>query len=561
MAQAGQVAAAFERVGRPTVMVEIETAGDHRAPDTAWGEGAFVTAIERALLAGRVDVAVHSAKDVPTDEDERLRIVAYLPRADARDALVVAQGGGARTIDSLPAGARIGTDSPRRTGFILARRPDLQVHPIHGNVDTRLLRLDEGATDALILATAGLSRLEREDRIAEHLDVAVIPPAPGQGAIAIQVRADDRALAAIGREIDHSETRQAVEIERDFLRRSGGGCRAPIGAHAVVSGDRVRVLGGYALPDGSAVAIERVEGALTDRHRLIDELVERLSTSVPGVAVRPGRRTPSRPSTAEHASGHAAEDRPPRLLVTRPEARAGNLLAALATRGVASVLVPAIEIQPVPVSELDLMAQEISGYAWIVVTSSSGAVLILDGIQHWAADTGSARWAAVGEATAEVLRQRGVVDIWRPSRSRGDRIATELPVAPGDRVFLARANIGDPGLPDGLRARGAIVEEVAVYRTIEGPWSSRATLRAALDRPLDAVLFASGSAVRGLLALADPDATQAILAVPAICIGPRTASVAVEHGFHVIGESTMQRADALAALAADLLRPAPGVLS
>ena len=171
MAQATIVRDALEAAGVSTRIVPITTAGDVRAPDTAWGEGAFVTAIESALLDGRIDVAIHSAKDVPTEEDPRLTIAAYLPRADPRDALVVAPsaaGGGRHRLDldTLPAGSRVGTDSPRRSAFLLARRSDLRVHPIHGNVDTRLRRLDEGETDALVLASAGLDRLGLGARIA-----------------------------------------------------------------------------------------------------------------------------------------------------------------------------------------------------------------------------------------------------------------------------------------------------------------------------------------------------------------------------------------------------------
>jgi len=137
IAQAELVRDALASQGRPATIVVIETAGDRRDPDTAWGEGAFVAAIEQALLDDRVDVAVHSAKDVPTDEDPRLAIAAYLPRADARDALVVRHGERARGIADLPIGSRVGTDSPRRTGFLRHQRPDLVIHPLHGNVDTR----------------------------------------------------------------------------------------------------------------------------------------------------------------------------------------------------------------------------------------------------------------------------------------------------------------------------------------------------------------------------------------------------------------------------------------
>jgi porphobilinogen deaminase len=179
LVQTGLVAARLREGGAVVETVIIETDGDRRAADTAWGEGAFVTAIEAALLAGQVDVAVHSAKDVPTDEDPRLTIAAFLPRERPEDVLVVRAGEDVRDLADLPVGARVGTDSPRRTAFLRALRPDLRVHPLHGNVDTRLRRLDHGETDALVLAGAGLRRLGAADRIAAWLPPAMVPPAPG----------------------------------------------------------------------------------------------------------------------------------------------------------------------------------------------------------------------------------------------------------------------------------------------------------------------------------------------------------------------------------------------
>ena len=163
-------------------------------------------------------------------------------------------------LDDLPSGCRVGTDSPRRTGFLLARRPDLVVHPLHGNVDTRLRRLDAGETDALVLACAGLDRMGLADRIAERLEPEIVPPAPGQGAIAVQARSDDERMLAVAAAIDDRDTRLAVEAERAFLSASGGGCRAPIGALAQVVGDELDLLGGYASPDGARTAIARRHG-------------------------------------------------------------------------------------------------------------------------------------------------------------------------------------------------------------------------------------------------------------------------------------------------------------
>jgi hydroxymethylbilane synthase len=263
MVQAQLAADALAREGRPTRLVTVETEGDRRAPDTSWGEGAFVKSIERALIDGRVDVAVHSAKDVPTDEDPRLSIGAYLPRADARDALVT-RVGAVRSIDDLPTGSKVGTDSPRRTAFLLARRPDLRVRPLHGNVDTRLRRLDDGEADALVVACAGLDRLGRSDRIVDRIDPATIPPAPGQGAIALQIRRNDARMLGLTAALDDRSTRIAVEAERALLRAAGGGCRAPLGALGDVNNGELVLLGGHAAPDGTGARVGRRQGPVAD---------------------------------------------------------------------------------------------------------------------------------------------------------------------------------------------------------------------------------------------------------------------------------------------------------
>jgi hydroxymethylbilane synthase len=249
--QANLIAAALRRNGQDVDLVTIVTDGDVRPPDTAWGEGAFVGAIELALVEGRVDLAVHSAKDVPIAQAPGLTIAAYPDRADPRDALVLPAGRTAASLDDLPGGSVIGTDSPRRTGFILAARPDLRVVPIHGNVDARLARLDAGEVDALILAVAGLARLGRPDRVTLPLDPDVVPPAPGQGALAIQVRAGDQATRDAVAALDDAATRLAVSVERALLEATGGGCRAPIGALGRADGELFSLLAAAVEPDGT----------------------------------------------------------------------------------------------------------------------------------------------------------------------------------------------------------------------------------------------------------------------------------------------------------------------
>lgn len=529
LVQARLVAAALDVVAVSHEIVVVETAGDRRAPDTAWGEGAFVKAIEQELLDGRVDVAVHSAKDVPTEEDTRLAIAAFLPRADPRDAIVLQTGAPRATLETLPTGSRVGTDSPRRGAFVLALRPDLVIVPIHGNVDTRLRRLDAGEADALVLAVAGLERLGCADRIAEALAPDRCPPAPGQGAVAVQVRAADTGTRTLVARADHKPTRVAVELERALLAAMGGGCRSPIGALAVVDGEMVAMLAGAAGGSGGDVRHQRVEGRVADGARLIADLSVRLRPVVSGR----------------------------RVLVTRAAEGADRLGAALVRLGIEAVAVPAIATVPVPSGgELDAVLSDPGAWDQAVVTSPTGARAVLDTLARIGGSPGCWRWAVVGPTTAAVLAAAGVTDIWLPVVTRSEGVGEELPLDPGERVLLLRGDLAGDRLPDRMAQRGAHVRQVLAYHTLEAPPGSDALLRAALgDGPFDAVLFASGSAVRGIVALGEAVGWDA-RAVPAICLGPETAAEAHHVGFRVLGEAPMQSADALAALAASLLHPA-----
>ena len=542
LAQAQLVAEALAALGRSTRIVVVETEGDRRTPDTAWGEGAFVAAIERALLSRSVDVAVHSAKDIPTDEDARLQIGAYLPRADPRDALVVGVGGKVRGLDRLPRGSRVGTDSPRRTAFLRARRPDLVIHPLHGNVDTRLRRLDNGETEALVLACAGLDRLGRADRIAERLSPAVLPPAPGQGAIAIQVRRDDEATLAVVSAVDDRGTRIAVEAERSFLRASGGGCRAPIGALASIDGDELDLLGGWGDPEGSSMEIAHRRGALDCGEAIGRELAIDL-----GVGAGRHRSTGSRGGADRRRVAS-------RVLVTRAHDQGDDLASALERAGLTPVTVPAIavEIDP-PRGDLDAAAGLLHTFAWVVVSSANGARAILKAAERVRTELGAPWWAAVAPMTSQVLEHEGIEVRFVPSQATAAALAAELPVVRGDRILVLRGDLAGDRLGATLHARGAVVDDVIAYRTREAPDRSRPLLRAAAaGGPIAAAVFTSGSTVRGLLSLGTAESIE-VRAIPAVCIGPQTAEVARTAGFRVIAVATTPDPGALAAAAAGAL--------
>jgi hydroxymethylbilane synthase len=245
-----QSRAIAEKLGAEVVVIESE--GDRSTESLALmgGTGVFVAALRTALLNDEVDVVVHSFKDLPTAPAEGLAVAAVPARADARDALSARDG---FTLDTLPEGARVGTGSPRRRAQLLARRADLDVVDIRGNVDTRLARVGsddpERALDAVVLAAAGLDRLGRADAITQHLELAWWPTAPAQGALAVETRAGETNIAA---KLDHRPSHFAAEAERGVLARLEAGCSAPVAATAFLE-DGMMFLSGrvYAL-DGSA---------------------------------------------------------------------------------------------------------------------------------------------------------------------------------------------------------------------------------------------------------------------------------------------------------------------
>jgi len=261
-----------QRLGERGVQTRIEiikTTGD-KITDVALSKvgskGLFTKELEEALLAGEIDLAVHSLKDMPTDLPEGLDLAGIPEREDARDAMA-----GLR-LSELKQGARVGTSSLRRAAQLRAARSDLVVESLRGNLDTRLRKLDEGSYDAIVLAAAGLRRLGWESRIAEALDVETMCPAVGQGALAIETRAGSE----IGGLLDHAPTRTAVTAERALLASLGGGCQVPIGAHAVLAGQELHLRAVVASPDGSAVVKRACRGAAADAARLGAELAEQL---------------------------------------------------------------------------------------------------------------------------------------------------------------------------------------------------------------------------------------------------------------------------------------------
>lgn len=228
----------------------ISTSGDRiqdRPLAEAGGKGLFTKEIEEALIDGRIDIAVHSSKDMPSVLPAGLRIAAFLEREDPRDAFI---GRAVATFDELPPGAVVGTSSLRRQALVRRLRPDLGVVAFRGNVPSRLAKLDAGQVDATLLALAGLRRLKLDARATEALSLERFPPAPGQGAISIEARAGDEAVLPLVRAVSHPPTERALACERAFLAVLDGSCRTPIAGHARIEGDRLAFFGLVLTPDG-----------------------------------------------------------------------------------------------------------------------------------------------------------------------------------------------------------------------------------------------------------------------------------------------------------------------
>lgn len=255
---------------------EVRTEGDQRAGESLTligGQGVFVKALEAKLASGEIDLAVHSLKDVPAELGDGLLLAAMPQRADPRDALVTRDGA---SLADLPRGARIGTGSERRAAQLRALRPDIEPTDIRGNVDTRVRKVDEGAFDGAVLAVAGLERLGLLERASQIFDIYAMLPAVGQGALAVEARADDAEVIELLSAIDDAATRQCCEAERAFMLRLGGGCRLPFGALAQIEEGALEIQGFISDAAGAQMYRGEIAGQPADAQSIGTELAELL---------------------------------------------------------------------------------------------------------------------------------------------------------------------------------------------------------------------------------------------------------------------------------------------
>lgn len=263
--------------GQLSITVEvISTRGDRvtdRPLSQIGGKGLFTEEIEERLLDGRIDLAVHSSKDMPTVLPDGLELSCFLPREAPEDAFICST---ATSLHDLPKGAVVGSSSLRRKALILRLRPDLKVVEFRGNVQTRLRKLADGVADATLLAAAGLNRLGMADIAASRFSTEEFPPAPGQGAICVETRIGDEATARLLAPLNHAKTAMALEVERAFLAELDGSCRTPLAGHAVVDGDSVRFHGMILSEDGQTSYEDRGEAPLAAAAQMAIDIAKSL---------------------------------------------------------------------------------------------------------------------------------------------------------------------------------------------------------------------------------------------------------------------------------------------
>ncbi len=509
--QARRIAERLAALGVETEIEIIRTTGD-KITDVGLArlgsKGLFTKEIEEALLEGRIDLAVHSLKDLPVELPAGLALAAVPERDSPLDAVV------GKRLDELPQGACVGTSSLRRAAQLRRLRPDLQIEDIRGNLDTRLRKLDEGRYDAILLASAGLRRLGWAARIAELLEPERMCPAVGQGALAVETRsAPDRAFAVCA-QLDDKAARAAVEAERALLGALGGGCQVPLGAYAELREGRLVLRAVVADPASADVFACVEDGPAGEPEALGWRAAEKLLAA--------GARR-----IIAAVNPHALPLLGQTIVVTRAQKQAGALSRRLRALGAEVIELPLIEFQPLAFEPPEWMS-----YDWAIFTSANGVEFFFERVEP----RPGPKLCAIGPATASALRARGLEPDVIPPEFVAESVVETLRQAgiSGSRALLARAEEARDVIPAELARMGARVDVLAVYRTA-APAGIEQKAREVFEtvRP-DWVTLTSSSTVRHLVRAVP---RELLGRVQMASIGPVTSRTAREAGLEVAVEA------------------------
>jgi hydroxymethylbilane synthase len=491
-------------------LIVIQTEGDRDKTSSLTvigGRGVFTTALQDALRRGEIDAAVHSAKDLPTENPSDLRIAAFLERADARDVFVSKHRRPLSDLDPRPV---IGTSSRRRTMQVLKLRPDAQIVDLRGNIDTRLKKAFETDLDGIVLAAAGIDRMGWSDQITEYLPLEIVVPSPGQGALAVEIRADESGLAALLTELDDLEVSLPVKVERAFLRGMGGGCTSPVGAHASLESEYVRLRAMLGNADCSLV--KWIHERLPIEHAV--DFAESLSKTVLAYVESPMTEK--------------------RILVTTggEDDRLPSLLRAHWAK---PTVVPANRIEFVKPAAIETALSQSKNrpFDWVVFTSQNAVQGLLRAPSGQSLIAG-ASIAVVGRATRLSIERHGFSVGLQPSSFSAEALVSEMQTFDliGKRILFPHGDLARSTVPQGLRAAGAAVETMVVYRTVQATTLDPVTSSELASGAIDAVIFGSPSSVRALMDLTG-DLFSRLSGVTIACIGPTTAEAAIDAGLKI----------------------------
>ena len=494
----------------------IKTMGDIKKDmklDKMEQNGVFVNDIDNQLINKKIDLAVHSLKDIPTKLPSAIKIGAIVERADPRDVLI---SGGNKKLKDLKKNAKIGTSSLRRKSQLLALRKDLKVIEMRGNVDKRLAKLDAGDYDAIVLAAAGIKRLGKENRISEYLSFNDMLPAPGQGAIAVEIRNNDTPTMKIVRKLDNVKIKASVEAERITLSRIGGGCNALLGIFAKIKGGKLYLNAAVTSRDGIKSYRYMQEGDLRFPIDAGLTLAEKILMSGAAKIVR-NTKLPS------PLNGKV-------VMVTREEEEGEGICQMLLERGAVPIYFPTIKAVDLHGKKSSTLSLAHKNYDIIIITSSRSASILLDYLNH---HKSKARIVVMGEETKKYLKAKGVFTDYMPKLSYSKDIPKNLNRIKGKRILIINSAKASNELSSKLISKGADVDRITPY-TLTNPTVSVPRKKTIASYKFDFVTFASPSAVNGLISiLGEKSAKNMLFHSKVVCIGDTTSNKCSEYGIKV----------------------------
>jgi hydroxymethylbilane synthase len=503
----------------PEIKIEVKvitTSGDKNMkpiPLDTVGKGWFTKEIDKQLLEGKIDLAVHSLKDVLDAMHPELSITAVPEREDAREALVTRNN---IILEKLKKDTVIGTDSIRRKMQLLKMRNDIVVKSIRGNVNTRLMKLDNGEYDGLLLAVAGLKRLGLQNRISQYFATKNFIPSPGQGALAIVTKKSNKVLIKMLSQLTDEEALLTTTVEREFSKLTDGGCSLPVGGYAKIKGEKITLYGMIGSEDEKHIVKGFIIGNKTDAQKLTQKLAEKLLRAQKYV------------------------------ILTRTKEENKILTEKMAAMNIRSISCPGITINKnLSGDETKKFLVNLTSYDWIIFTSGNGVKFFMQslGEQHSTLPK-NIQIAVVGDKTAAVVQKYGLKISFVPKTFTAEQLVKELPDCKGKKILLPRSNIGKEDVTALLEKRGAIVTDMLIYKTTTNKTTPANVLELIHRDQIRCLMFASPSAIEGFTTMFNKNLTK-ILSFPVLSIGPVTTKAARKYGFKNITTATIHTTEGM----------------